>query len=290
MDVSSSGLSALRTRAAQRLGLLLSVLGAVCLSVAFASKTLQMLLTTVGALSLGVGLVVLIYEFLLARDIERFSKQNLGQVLNAIGNFDSSLAHRMKLTKEYSRVGLVEVCEDCTNFDYGPILLESRRLVVVLNDGRTWASVHRDRLRRRFTDPAKATTFFLCHPDSAMLAVLARKGSHNAQTIQSRIAETVRLLEDIKQPSTVLEILGHHLFNPHALVLGDESAVLAPYFFSRGGRTVPAMRFQDLGGPCYFRDIVEDVERLRMDAQEISSLAGCRRLPESSFRSGSDDM
>ena len=169
------------------------------------------------------------------------------------------------------RLGLVHVHPDCTAVDYGPIISESHRLVVVVNDGRTWASVHRDRLRKRLADPQKDTVFFLIHPESQMVEILARKGSKDVGVIKSRIQETVQLLEEIKAEGTSLEILGHWLFNPYSLVLGDNTAIITPYFISRGGRTVPAFVYRDVGATSHFRELLKDVERLRMDAKDISS-------------------
>jgi len=59
--------------------------------------------------------------------------------------------------------------------------------------------------------------------------------------------ETVQLLEDIKSEDTSLEILGHFLFNPFAVVIGDDVAIVTPSFISRGGRTVPTFKYQDTG-------------------------------------------
>lgn len=281
MNSNSESTSNPRSKFPIRLGIFLLFVGFAFLVAASVAKAPALLTISMAGLFLGVGFVTLVYEVFLLRDFEHLSKNNLDRIATALVELRESLGQRFELTKAQNRVGMVDASEDCTTYDYGPLLLDSRALVVVLNDGRTWASVHRDRLRKRFADPSKATTFILCHPESAMLPVLARKGSTTIDVIQSRIAETIQLLLDIKQPETVLELLGHHLFNPFTLVLGDENAIITPYFFSRGGRTVPAMKFQDLGGPCYFRDIVDDVERLRIDARDISNLGSPRPSLES---------
>lgn len=203
-----------------------------------------------------VGALLVFYDLLIRREL-RYLTNDL-----------SARLHSIESAKEYARIGLVDAVADCIDYDYGPLISDSRRLVIVLNDGRTWASVHRDRLRRRFADPQKQTTIFVCHPDSPMLSVLARKGSIDVKTLQARIHETVHLLEELHQHDNP-EILGHFLFNPYSLVMGETSAVITPYFLSRGGRTVPAFRFEDIGTRCFFRDIADDVERLRMDAQSL---------------------
>lgn len=192
---------------------------------------------------------------------------------------ENGLVRGIGLAKNFGEMGMVEACADFSAYDYNPIISESRKLVILLNDGRTWISFNRDRLRKRFADPAKETTIFLIHPKSPMIQVLARKGLVDAPVLQGRIRETVDELLKTKQANTVLEILGHHLFNPFSLFLGDDSALFVPYFASRGGRTVPVWKFEDTGSDCYFRDLVEDMERLRMDADNIID---CGKPAESS--------
>jgi NADH:ubiquinone oxidoreductase subunit 6 (subunit J) len=271
-------------RRKSNLNLLISVFllvaGFVFMAVASISGKSQLLITGAGLMLSGVGLVLLVYELALVRDIERINGFSLEQIRSSLAIYDKSLSQRLKLARTREAFGLVEVCEDSANFDYSQLILESRMLVVVLNDGRTWASVHRDHLRRRFADSTKATTFVMCHPTSPMLQVLARKSSTDVQSVQSRILDTVRLLREIKQQNTVLEVLGHHLFNPYSLILGDSRAMVTPYFFSRGGHTVPVLTYEDMGKPCYFRDLAADVERLRMDSQDIRDLAGSGELSQ----------
>lgn len=219
----------------------------------------------VGAILCAVGSIVWAQSTLGSAQLTRFES-----VVSEI--VERRLTQKMELVRASGELGLTEIHVDCTAFDYGPIISESRRLIVVLNDGRTWASVHRDRLRRRFTDSSKETTFILTHPDSPMIQVLARKGSKDVEIIKGRIHETVQLLDEIKEEGTSLSILGHYLFNPQAVVIGDDTAVVTPFFLARGGRTVPAFKYENVGKQCYFQDLVKDVERVRMDTRDISSI------------------
>lgn len=176
-----------------------------------------------------------------------------------------------ELAKQCENLGLTEIESDSSNYDYENIVVNSRRLVIVLNDGRTWASVHRDRLRRRFEDSSKQTTIFLCNPRSRMLHVLSRKGSVGVEDIQARVMQTVTLLDEIKKPTTSLEVLGHYLFNPYSLILGDDEAVIIPYFLSRGGRKSPLYKYSKSKDQNFFNDLEKDIEMLRKDAGNIIS-------------------
>ncbi len=180
------------------------------------------------------------------------------------------ISDSLALAKGGVSMGLKNITPDSTSYDYGPILLNSQRLVLLVNDGRTWLSVHRDKLRKRFADPNKETTVFLIHPDSHLVRVLARKGSSDVSSVQAKIIESVQLLTEIKTNTTKLEILGHDLFNPFSAVLGDNEAIVMPYFVSRGSRAVPAISYENNGPGCYFSMLEEDLEALRKDARTLN--------------------
>jgi hypothetical protein len=212
-------------------------------------------------------------ELRLAAASDQTLRQIEHNVSRAISEALSKTMELSQLAKDSDQMGLVAVMSDASKYDYAEILNYSQQLTVVLNDGRTWASVHRDQLRHRFADSSKETTFILCHPESPMVQVLARKGSTDVETIRAKIKETVTLLEEIMQADTNLEILGHHVFNSFSLVLGDDSAVVIPYFLSRGGRRVPLWKIRKTKTNGFFRDLSDDVQRLRMDTKDISSKA-----------------
>lgn len=253
--------------------------GVMCILIALGFLSVQHDLTLVSLTSLllgpllGAGLLLLILGVVFRYESEQTSTRFSMEISGALSESLKSFLHRVDLSRlanECEKIGLVGIEADCSNYDYSKILSESQQLVIILNDGRTWASVHRDRLRRRFSDPTKQTTFILCHPNSPMLQVLARKGSIEVPDLKSRIMQTVKLLDEIKQPTTQLEVLGHYLFNSYSLILGDDTAIIIPYFISRGGRTAPMFKYEETKDNSYFNYIVEDIERLRMDTENIS--------------------
>lgn len=174
---------------------------------------------------------------------------------------------------ENSPLGLVSVSTDASAHDYSELIISPRRLVIVLNDGRTWLSIHKERLRKRFSDPTKTTTIFLLHPRSEFLSTLAKKESTDVRNLQTKIYESLEIIASVRQSNQRLEVLGHHLYNTQSVVVGDAEAAVTPYFLSRGGRTVPVYTFIDMGGPCYFRDIADDVDQLRLDSEAFDNFS-----------------
>jgi len=200
------------------------------------------------------------YELFMRRDFIKINEDQTSQVLD-----------RITLAEGEDALGLVEVLHDSTDFDYTPLLLEAEHLTIVLNDGRTWISTHNDDLRHRLADEDKTTTIFLLHPESPMLHVLARKVDSTRDNLRSKISESIQMLKNLSiEGKTNLEILGHHLYNPHSTFLGDDIAILTLYFTARGRRTVPLLKFKDKERHGFLKMLREDLTDLRNDAEEIS--------------------
>jgi len=196
----------------------------------------------------------------LQHKFEEISQKNTDRLLN-----------KLNLTQQ-EIIGLEEVEAEANSYDYSELILNSKNLFLVLNDGRTWLSNRNSLFRKRFEDPEKTTTLFITHPESTMLSVLARReGEKTTERIQGKIEQTVRLLHRIKLQDTKLEIYGHFLYNPYSLFLGDNTAIITPYFFSRVKRTLPVLKFKDSGDArCYYQEARRDLEDLRQDSKDIS--------------------
>ena len=216
-------------------------------------------------------LILYIYNFHLKKDFNNHLT-NISNILKGrLKKQTDDIISQFNISKTADSMGLTDIYPDCTNIDFDSLLVNSQKLIILVNDGRTWASVQRDRLRKRFNDPQKETTFFIIHPDSIMIDVLSRKGSIEKDILKQRIIETLQLLNEISVENTKLEILGHHLFNPHSMIVSEDTAILIPYFVSRGGRTVPAMKYVNIDDDeCYYKRLFDDLEKLRMDSQSLN--------------------
>lgn len=243
----------------------------------FVSLVLNQLAT---ALLVG-GLWTGVYETFLRDDFIRINDENTGKLLSAAETILESgrqntqtLLNKISVSEQEELLGLVEANSASNKYDYTDLITNSKALVLLLNDGRTWVSNHADQLRRRFADPEKTTKIFLLHPLSPMIPTHARKVGTTTQSLQLKIAETIEMLGTLRTANTSLEVYGHYLYNPYSLFIGDHYAVLTTYFASKGRRTVPMFRFEDQDGQpdCYYKQLKEDVEVLKkFDAEEISN-------------------
>ena len=155
------------------------------------------------------------------------------------------------------------IVDDSDNLDYRFLIEESQHLVLMMNHGYTWTSIHREELRRRFEDPSKKTVFFLIDPDSRHLDTLALKGATTVESLRDKSLGTVRIILEIVGESGI-EMLGHGLYNPHSMILTETVAVTIPYYTGRGVRTVPASIFSS--GHPFYRELGRDAEILRVDS------------------------
>jgi len=168
-------------------------------------------------------------------------------------------------------LGLIEVSIDGNYYDYTSLILESKNLKIVLNEGRSWVSRNLNLLRERFKNPNMETVFYLLHPDSPMLTVLARKVNSTPDDQRSKIADTIRLLNENKCPETKLRIYGHFLYNPYSLFLSEDFAIVVPYFISRARKTLNLFRFQDIDDAyCHHKELQLDLKELQNDSEDIS--------------------
>ena len=232
------------------------------------------------------GVLSLVFEFLQRRDFMLALDENADAlrtsmrdhhtvVLEETRQHHAAVLGLVKLARQAESMGLVEARSE-GGFDYRELLIRSGELVIALNDGRTWVSTNAAYLKQRFREENKTTTVYLVHPRSSLVDVLARKEGIDRNGFLHKLAETVLMLNQLREQGTQLEILGHHLFNPHSVFLGDQYVVLTPYFHSRGRRIVPAYKFENREGDSFYKEIKNDLLALRMDAEDIGAFASAQ--------------
>jgi hypothetical protein len=217
---------------------------------------LNMLATT----SLIGGVWTAINEFIIRREFIRINDENA----------EKTVAFLMTNENE-KRLGLQLVSIDSLSFDYAKLIEESTRLIVVMNDGRTWISTHSERLEKRLRDRGKTTVFAFLNPESAMVKIQARKEGLDEHSIQMKIAEAVQTINEMKSADSKVQILGHFLYNTHTIYISDDYAIVTPYFISRARRSPPVYKYVDVGDDCYYRKLVEDIDALLKDSKDISN-------------------
>ncbi len=198
-------------------------------------------------------------EFLLRRDFVRMIEENTESILS-----------RIKLAGQEDALGLREVQRESGSIDaLNHMVLESLSLIIIINDGRTWVSNNSTRLEARLRDPKKKTTVVLLHPDTKVVELQAIKESVDPDSIRGKIRQTVAILKELGRSGGELTVLGHDLYNPQSVYIGDDQAVVTPYFTAPGRKPIPAFIFRNTGDGSHFAYLREDARQVVLRAKAI---------------------
>jgi hypothetical protein len=175
------------------------------------------------------------------------------------------------LLRGSQEIGLVTISNDFAN-DRTELmeLSQSRELILVMNDGRSWMRANRERLRERIRDSSKRTRIVLLHPRSDFIDILINK---NKKTRSQQI-EDIKSSFDVLQISPgrpeLLEVRGHYGFNPFTLILTDNYAFVSPYMFNERG-ALPLMKFTSQTQSGLYHQIRQDAEMLFDNARPLNA-------------------
>ncbi len=208
-----------------------------------------------------------INEFFLKRDFLKIHAEFKNDVNEKLVNMRMILSNEIGSARKDAKLGLIDTFHDVTAFSYSEFIAHPQELTVVLSDGYNWVSTHLDTLRARIQDPAKKTKFFLVHPESSMVQVIALKVGQDPEVYKQKIISTMKVLAAEIVDGTNLKIFGHFGIIHHALYLGDRLAV-TPYYFSRKKRNPPVFVFEK---GSYVSRVQLDLNDLERESKELSA-------------------
>ncbi len=166
------------------------------------------------------------------------------------------------LLRDSQKAGLVTIkgnfAEDRTVLEE---ITQSRELMVVMNDGRSWIDSNREILAQRIRDREKITRILLLHPRSNFLDVLIRKNKKTQAQQMEEIQRSFDVLQNIATRPEALDIRGHHGFNPYSLILTANYAFVSPYFLNERG-ALPLMKFTSHAPSGLYHELRADAQKL----------------------------
>jgi len=215
----------------------------------------------IGSIFLITGAWSILYEIFLRAQFIEIIESRVSKVTNLI-----------ELAKQEKSFGLISIFSKSDQYDLHKFLLNNKALFVLLNDGRSWISVHAPTIESRLAKEDLTTTFILTHPKSDMVKVLAKKQEMSESDIRNKIKQFICSIKALPgySPSKI-QILGHYLYNPHSVFLGDERAIVTPYHASAGRRFVPLYIFENKGINSYYYSIGQDIDYLVKQSEDIST-------------------
>ena len=183
----------------------------------------------------------------------------------------AGIGYSRKRSKSSSGLpGLTKFQQKFAGHDYEPSM-DSKDLLLVFNDGKSWVPNHREALQRRVFGRQQKVRFLMLHPRSEFLPTLVRKAHRDIREevqIMFRSFEFLQELKD-KRPDLV-EIRGHFLFNPYILHLTEEIALVHPFFLNERGE-LPLLQFEKSVDPRLYEEYRDDAERLWETANVLTS-------------------
>jgi hypothetical protein len=206
-----------------------------------------------------------INEFFLKRDFLRINDDFKEEVNKKLSDLKVTLSNEIGSARKDAKLGLIDTFHDVAGFSYSEFIAHPQELTILLSDGYNWVSTHIDALRARIQDPTKKTKFFLVHPDSPMVSVIALKVGEEPETYKHKIELAVNALAAEMGEGTNLKVFGHFGITHHALYLGDRLA-LTPYYFSRKKRNPPVFVFEK---GSYVSRVQMDLNDLEGESKEL---------------------
>lgn len=193
-------------------GLVTLLVGLLLISIAIylerGSWSWPIFVGTIGATILVGGVATCLQEWLTRRDFLGTIKQHVDQIRQLIA-----------VSKNMDRLGLYDVDVDCNTYDFSQLIATSKRLIVCVNDGRTWLSRNSEFLKERFSQPDRSTVFVIMHPDSPALQIQADKVGTTLEALRIKVNELLAIIKRLRHSRTDLKIYGHNFTIPNPSIL-----------------------------------------------------------------------
>jgi hypothetical protein len=167
-----------------------------------------------------------------------------------------------------SITGLAHFRPRFNGYDYEPSM-DSLDLLIVFNDGKSWIPNHREALERRVLTRGQRVRVLVIHPRSEFLSTLVRKTNRSIPEEITYLHQTFKHLENLKiQRPNLVEVRGHHLFNPYVLHLTESVAIVHPFFLLERGE-LPLLVLKKTEGNSLYEQYRADAEKVWAEAVSL---------------------
>lgn len=150
---------------------------------------------------------------------------------------------------------------------YRKDFLESKEVILVMNDGRLFTTNNITLFRQRLKEKNKTTRFIFMNPNlDDSISVWCRKNRHNNNLSYYR-DKIAGFLQEIKKyekdPTHKVDVLYHDYFTTMGILLTDSYAMISLYRISPGKDAVPHLIFKKNDEEeCEFCRIKDDVQKI----------------------------
>ncbi|MGF0337892.1 hypothetical protein [Ectopseudomonas toyotomiensis] len=197
------------------------------------------------------GLVMCAYEFIYSTRGEKYFEELIGE--------------KIPIYLKMKAKGMEDITDSFELDKYQDKIINSKKLNIVMNDGKSFIGHNSYIFKRRFKLPNKETNFVLLDPTSDFMPLLNKKnGKHDASYYQRKILDVIKeiLIDFQAEDSHKVNVYVHQMFNTMSVLSFDNIAMVSLYRLSPGKSIVPHFEFKDTGANSEFCEITDDVDKL----------------------------
>lgn len=232
------------------------IIGIIFIFLSNYAQSYKAYLDSISSILLISGVWTILYDLYLKNDFLKIIKENMCILNDNINKFE-----------HISNTGLIRIEGDANKFSYEDFIKKNKKIVILLNDGRTWIS-HNEYYFEDNDNEYTDISFIITHPRSEMICVLARKQRMTNKQLEDKISQFLSSIERInKNRHSKIKIYGHKLYNPNSIFLGDDEVILSSYLVARGRGSVPLYVYKNTGSSSYFEQVKKDIDALLSDEE-----------------------
>lgn len=207
---------------------------------------------------------------------DKFSANNVEEILN----------RNLLGLKECRTYGLIGIYDSfpLTNEDIKKDFINSKKVYIVMNDGKAFISSNTLLLKERIAKKEASTTFILQdYGASDTMSALTRKNGHDenqnyyVNKIKDLIEYHIKSLFKMKDERHDIALFLNKNYNTLAIILTDHYALVSTYRIAPGKTRVPHFVFQQ--GGIEYDDTLEDVKKIIEISREIPLAEGAAAQP-----------
>lgn len=186
---------------------------------------------------------------------------------------ERTLKELLKIRDNLVDLGLEEMKPNVQVYDYSNIILNSKELNIVMNDGQRWVGNNTVQLQKRFSENT-ITNFFLVDPESAFVTVLANKVGTTPDKLKEKIKDTWCKLKNAYELSAKqgeLNIYCLKTYPTKSIFLSENLLIETPYQTSCGRANIPVFIYKNIAREDSLYKFVEmDIKALKNESRRVN--------------------
>lgn len=187
---------------------------------------------------------------------------------------EHTLRKLLKIHNSIIDLGLEEIKPNVQAYDYSDIILNSKELNIVMNDGQRWVGNNTVQLQKRFSQET-TTNFFLVDPESEFVTILANKVGTTAEKLKEKIEDTWTRLKDtykLSERQGRLNIYCLKTYPTKSIFLSDDFLIETPYQTSCGRVNIPLFIYKKIAcEDSLYRFVEMDIKTLKNESRLVYS-------------------